>query len=112
MGAYFLLYPHARVLTLVPLFVFIEIIVLPAALFLGLWFVMQFFLGTLAASNGQSGGVAWWAHIGGFAAGYAIAFLLRHAGFLRGGDVRVLPGSTQGYHYWGRPVWTRGHRNR
>ncbi|WP_066638006.1 rhomboid family intramembrane serine protease [Desulfolucanica intricata] len=64
LGAYLLLFPRARVLTLVPIFIFITFVRIPAVIFLGLWFVLQFI-------NGLGGvqGVAWWAHIGGFAAG-------------------------------------------
>ena len=68
MGAYFLLYPRAQVVTLVPIFIFIQIMVLPAWVFLAFWFVIQFFSGAIAISSVKSGGVAWWAHVGGFAA--------------------------------------------
>jgi membrane associated rhomboid family serine protease len=77
MGAYFLLYPRAQVLTLVPIFVFFYMVVLPAPLFLGIWFAIQFFQGAFAIAGTQSAGVAWWAHIGGFVAGFAVAWLLR-----------------------------------
>ncbi len=76
MGAYFLLYPTARVLTLVPIFFFFTFIELPAVVFLGFWFLLQFLSGTAATAAGASGGIAWWAHIGGFAAGAAVVFLL------------------------------------
>ena len=72
MGAYFLLYPKARVLTLVPLIFFFTFWWLPAWVMLGYWFVIQFFSGaaTAAASAHQtSGGIAFWAHVGGFVAG-------------------------------------------
>ena len=72
MGAYFLLYPKARVLTLVPLIVFFTFWWLPAWIVLGYWFLLQFLSGTatsIAYSNPNSGGVAFWAHVGGFAAG-------------------------------------------
>jgi membrane associated rhomboid family serine protease len=71
MGAYLVTFPKARVLTLVPVFIFIQFVNLPAYLFLGLWFIMQFFSGTvgLLGGEGDFGGIAWWAHIGGFAAG-------------------------------------------
>lgn len=67
LGAYLLLYPHARVLTLVFLIIFIQIVPIPAVIFLGFWFVLQIFSGLLAEQSGQ--GVAFWAHIGGFVAG-------------------------------------------
>ncbi len=69
LGAYALAYPGARVITLVPLFPFWQVMALPAVLVLGLWFVLQFFQGALALSFARTGGVAWWAHIGGFVFG-------------------------------------------
>jgi len=72
LGAYFLTYPQARILTLVPIIIFFYIIELPAYFFLGFWFVLQFIQGSLYSLNSQQmagGGVAWWAHVGGFAAG-------------------------------------------
>jgi membrane associated rhomboid family serine protease len=75
MGAYWYLYPHAKVLTLVPLFVFFPIVVLPAPLFLGIWFLLQFFSGMSTIGGGQAAGVAWWAHIGGFVAGFVLIIL-------------------------------------
>lgn len=67
LGAYLLLYPNARVLVLVPLGFFTQLIRMPAALVLGLWFVLQLVSSVLTSSEG--GGVAWFAHIGGFVAG-------------------------------------------
>jgi len=75
MGAYFILFPRSRVWTLFPIFFFIQIIQLPAFTFLGFWFLMQFFMGFF--SLGLQGGVAWWAHIGGFAAGALLVFIFR-----------------------------------
>ena len=73
MGAYFVLYPHSRVITLLPIFVFIQIVEVPAVVFLGLWFLLQLVSGMgsqLAATTGEAvGGIAFWAHIGGFAVG-------------------------------------------
>lgn len=77
MGAYMLLYPHAMVVSLLPLFYFMEVVVLPAPVFLGIWFVLQFFQGAISITSTQTGGVAWWAHIGGFAVGFAVAAVLR-----------------------------------
>lgn len=68
MGAYFLLYPRARVLTLVPLFFIPLFFEIPAFVFLGLWFVMQF----LNATGGNASPIAWWAHIGGFLFGMGV----------------------------------------
>jgi membrane associated rhomboid family serine protease len=71
MGAYFLLYPQSRVVMLVPLIVVFHIIEVPAIFFLGIWFVMQFLsgVGSIATAAGDQGGVAFWAHVAGFAAG-------------------------------------------
>lgn len=81
MGAYFVLYPHSRIVTLLPLFIFIQIIEVPAIFFLGVWFVMQFLsgIGSIAsATQGEpSGGVAFWAHVAGFAAGIVGVFAFR-----------------------------------
>jgi hypothetical protein len=67
MGAYLLLYPRARILTLIPIFVFIQFIELPAYIFLGYWLLIQLFSASLTPSN--VGGIAFWAHIGGFITG-------------------------------------------
>jgi membrane associated rhomboid family serine protease len=67
LGAYFLLYPRARILTLIPLFVFFPVVEVSAFFFLGFWLLIQFLQGSLSAGSG--GGVAWWAHAGGFVAG-------------------------------------------
>ena len=64
MGAYFLLHPRAKILTLIPIFFIPYFIEIPAAFFLGAWFILQFL--NAAGSHGSMGGVAWWAHIGGF----------------------------------------------
>ncbi len=71
MGAYFVLYPRAKVLTLVPIFFFFYFFELPAFLFLGIWFIFQFL--SAAGASAQAGGIAWWAHIGGFV--FGIIFL-------------------------------------
>jgi membrane associated rhomboid family serine protease len=67
MGAYLLLYPNSKILTLIPIFFIPYFIEIPAFFFLGIWFLLQF-LGA-AGSHGQAGGIAWWAHVGGFVAG-------------------------------------------
>ena len=70
LGAYFLLFPRARVVTLLPLFIFFTTIEIPAVVFLGLWFLLQFLSGTVSLGRpAATGGVAWWAHVGGFVAG-------------------------------------------
>ena len=71
LGAYAITFPRARVVTLIPMFPFFPIVHLSALLVLGLWFVFQFFSGalSLAVVGGRGGGIAWWAHIGGFVFG-------------------------------------------
>jgi len=78
LGAYIVLFPKARVTTLIPIFVFITIRELPAVLVLGLWFVLQFFVGvaSIGASPDATGGVAVFAHIGGFVAGMVLVVLM------------------------------------
>jgi membrane associated rhomboid family serine protease len=77
MGAYFRFYPGARVETLVPPFFFGPVFVLPAVLFLGWWFLLQFFNGALTLGMQSRGfsGVAWWAHVGGFLFGFGVCLL-------------------------------------
>ncbi len=77
MGAYLFLYPHARVLTLLPLGILIRVFEAPAWAFLGLWFLLQVVQGLMTVGLELVGGVAWWAHIGGFVVGLTIAALLR-----------------------------------
>jgi len=79
LGAYLILYPHSRVLTLVPIFYFIRIVEIPASIYLGFWFISQLFNGVFALTATdvfQTGGVAWWAHIGGFVFGLAVIKLI------------------------------------
>ncbi len=76
LGAYLVLYPQARVLTMVSLGFFIRMTMVPAALVLGLWFVLQLFQGFLTLGGPDMGGVAFWAHIGGFVFGLALCKLL------------------------------------
>ena len=76
MGAYLVLYPRVRVYALVPIFIFFTTIALPAWVMLGYWFFIQLVSGLL--SSGEIGGVAFWAHIGGFMAGVVlIKFFVR-----------------------------------
>lgn len=79
LGAYLVLYPGAKVITLipVPLFLLFPLIEIPAVFYLGFWFLSQLFNGAfaLAVNTFQSGGVAWWAHIGGFVAGALLVYL-------------------------------------
>lgn len=79
LGAYLVLYPRARVVTLVFVFYFIRIVEVPALIYLGFWFISQLFNGLFALGTAdvlQAGGVAWWAHIGGFVFGLALVRLV------------------------------------
>ena len=77
LGAYLVCWPGARIVTLLPIFFFITFVELPAIVVLGFWFVIQFFRGaaTLSADLG-GGGVAYWAHLGGFIVGAVLIKLL------------------------------------
>jgi membrane associated rhomboid family serine protease len=89
MGAYFLLYPRARVLTIVPFF-FVWFMWLPAWIVLGYFFVGQFLLGaasSIAVRGGTAGGVAVWAHVGGFLAGMLL--------------IKLFPARSRRYYYGG-----------
>lgn len=79
LGAYLLMFPKARVVTLIPIFVFIQITELPAFIILGLWFILQFINGmiSLGYETAGMGGVAWWAHIGGFVVGMILLIPFR-----------------------------------
>ena len=77
LGAYLLLFPQRRVVTLIPLGFFLHIARLPAIFVLGMWFVLQLFQGTLTLGMTQLGGVAFWAHIGGFVYGMLFGPLMR-----------------------------------
>lgn len=81
LGAYLLFFPGSRILTLVPLFIIWFTARIPAFVFILLWFAMQFLsgLGSLGAAN-NTGGVAWWAHVGGFVLGVLIALETRVTG--------------------------------
>ncbi len=94
LGAYFILYPRARVLAVFPIFFYPLFLELPAVLYLGFWFLGQLMSGTVALAAGPGvGGVAWWAHIGGFVVG-----ILAYRLFLRPRRWRVLP-PDEGRHY-------------
>jgi membrane associated rhomboid family serine protease len=80
MGAYFVLYPHSRIVTLLPIFFFIQIVEVPAIFFLGIWFVMQLLsgVGSIATAAGEpAGGIAFWAHAAGFLAGLSGVLVFR-----------------------------------
>lgn len=76
LGAYLLLFPYARVLTLIPIFFFIQVVEIRAVFVLGFWIVIQLLNGALTFGS-ESGGVAWFAHIGGFAAGCILIGLFK-----------------------------------
>ncbi|HXG58601.1 MAG TPA: rhomboid family intramembrane serine protease [Thermoanaerobaculia bacterium] len=77
LGAYLILFPRAQVVTLIPIFMFITIRELPAVFLLGIWFVLQLFsgVGSLATMDDNMGGVAYFAHIGGFVLGMLLIFV-------------------------------------
>ena len=84
MGAYFVLYPKSRIVTLLPLVIYFQVIEVPAIAFLGVWFLMQFVngLGSLAVVSADggarmAGGIAFWAHVAGFAAGFVGVWFFR-----------------------------------
>lgn len=79
MGAYVVKFPHSRITTLVPVFVFLTTVEIPAYFILLYWFVIQFFsgVGSVGHSHLSQGGVAWFAHVGGFLAGVALILVLR-----------------------------------
>jgi len=73
LGAYIVFFPKSRILTLVPLFIIFFLWRIPAIIFIGLWFAMQFLSGVVSLGQANVGGVAWWAHVGGFLVGMLIA---------------------------------------
>lgn len=80
LGAYIVMFPHSRVLTLVPLFIVVTFIEIPAGILLGLWFAMQVLSGIgsmMIVQPEDMGGVAFWAHAGGFVSGVILVFLFR-----------------------------------
>ncbi len=80
LGAYIVIYPRSRVTMLFPLFFWFSLITVPAYIALGMWFISQFFNGIFALQNADAiyaGGIAWWAHIGGFAVGLVIGLMFR-----------------------------------
>ncbi len=105
LGAYLLLYPRARVLVLIPLGFFMHTLRLPAVAVLGFWFVLQFLQSAMTA--GQVGGVAYWAHIGGFIAGMVLIVPFRSKGILLFRGRRGPIGSRTGFRR-GQPTRRRG----
>lgn len=76
LGAYLILFPRSRIASLVPIFFIFTLVELPAFVFLVFWFISQLYSG-LFSLQGSAGGIAWWAHIGGFIFGIFIAFFFR-----------------------------------
>lgn len=103
MGAYLFLYPHANVISLVPIVFFLHLMVIPAPVFLGIWFLIQLFQGSFAAGAGEAGGVAWWAHIGGFLAGLLIALLLGKTGHTSARVTITRPGTDRHFRRMSSP---------
>ena len=77
LGAYLLLFPNRRVVTIIPFGFFLQVARIPALIVLGFWFLLQLFEGAVALGMAQLGGVAFWAHIGGFVFGMLFGPLLR-----------------------------------
>ena len=76
MGAYFVIYPHSRILTAVFLLLFLDIVEIPAIFFLGVWFLLQVLHGAMS-SDMEGGGVAFWAHAAGFMTGTLAGLYVR-----------------------------------
>jgi membrane associated rhomboid family serine protease len=77
LGAYIVFFPSSRILTLVPLFIIWFTAQIPALVFIGLWFLIQFLSAISSLGAASMGGIAWWAHVGGFLLGVLIAQLFR-----------------------------------
>jgi membrane associated rhomboid family serine protease len=84
MGAYMILYPSSRILTLIPIFFLPYFVEIPAYFFLGLWFILQFI--SAAGTPSHGGGIAWWAHIGGFLFGMMFLYV-----FLKSPKLGITP---------------------
>lgn len=76
LGAYIVFFPGSRILTLIPLFIIWFTARIPAVIFIGLWFLVQFLSGVGSLGSVNSGGIAWWAHVGGFLVGLLWAFAM------------------------------------
>lgn len=78
LGAYLVLFPQSRVVTLIPLGFFMRMTLLPAIIVLGIWFLLQLFSGVMSFGGPDVGGTAFWAHIGGFVVGVILAKIMPH----------------------------------
>jgi membrane associated rhomboid family serine protease len=94
MGAYIVMFPRAQILTLIPIFLFPLFVNLSAFFYLGFWFFIQLFSGTLSFTSHGTGGVAWWAHVGGFITGIVLLPLFRRGEY---SHRKIFPDET--YHY-------------
>ena len=92
LAAYVVFFPRARVVTLVPVFVLAWFVNIPALIFIAIWFLLQFFSGVAALGGAASGGVAYWAHIGGFLCGLLLVWVFA-------GRSRNRPGSYPDEYY-------------
>jgi membrane associated rhomboid family serine protease len=89
LGGYFILFPRARILTVIPIFIFPWFVEIPAIVFLGVWFVMQLLSGTLELGVATANtGIAWWEHAGGFVAGLVLVLVMPRRVYRR----RLVPG--------------------
>jgi len=88
LGAYYKLFPHATIRTLLPLFILYTVVNLPAVIFIAIWFILQLVMGL--SSLGMSSGVAFWAHIGGFIAGLVLVRFFAQIGPRRPPRPRVV----------------------
>ena len=80
LGAYVFLFPRARILTFIPIFILFYLVEIPAYFFIGVWFLLQFMQGAaqqVAVGGPVEGGVAWWAHVGGFVAGVMLLYFFK-----------------------------------
>ncbi len=104
LGGYLKLFPHARVLALIPIFIIFTVRELPAVLFLVIWFGFQLLQGVGSLGAVQGGGVAFFAHIGGFVAGLVLVMVLGRRGGPRGGGRAPRTSSSS----WRKPSNERG----
>ena len=104
LGAYFFLFPLSRVIVLVPILFFPFFFELPAATYLAIWALGQVFSGTLSLAEARDvGGIAWWAHVGGFIAGIVLHFFFIRRGRAYRRPVRdeyAIEGAWLPRHYW------------
>ncbi len=77
LGAYVFLFPTARVRTLLILFVFVQVVSIPAVILLGYWVLIQVLSGITELGSGRTSGIAWFAHIGGFVAGFVLITMMK-----------------------------------